>query len=97
MVMALLSLDSVLEADPRVVSQVVGEEAVLVLTDASQVKVLNEVGARIWSLIDGSTELREIAARINEAYQVDLTQAEYDVLEFVTSLYERGIVREVSV
>ena len=41
-------------------------EAVIVLPDRGEVKVLNEVGARIWALADGSRSVREIAAAIAE-------------------------------
>jgi len=68
-------------------------EAVLVLPEKGQVKVLNEVGARIWSLVDGQRNLREIAHLICQEYEVDASQAETDVLAFVEELAEGGVVK----
>ncbi len=67
-------------------------EAVLVLPGKGQVKVLNEVGARIWSLADGTRTARDIAAQITQEYQVDQATAEADTLEFLSDLLEREIV-----
>lgn len=67
-------------------------EAVLVLTEQSQVKVLNEVGARIWSLIDGTHSLREIARLLSQEYTVDTVQAERDVVDFVSQLVDKQVV-----
>lgn len=84
-----------LDAYPIPVSNVVGrimdDEAVLVLPDKGQVKVLNEVGARIWSLIDGKRSVGELASMICEEYEVDGDLAEADTIEFVADLIDRGI------
>jgi hypothetical protein len=68
-------------------------EAVLVLPAKGQVKVLNDVGARIWTLSDGTRTVREIVALITAEYQVDPSTAETDTLEFLSDLVEREIVR----
>lgn len=84
-----------LDAYPIPVSNVVGrimdDEAVLVLPDKGQVKVLNEVGARIWSIIDGKRSVREIASIICAEYEVGADVAEADTFEFVADLIDRGI------
>jgi hypothetical protein len=67
-------------------------EAVLVLPGKGQVKVLNDVGARIWSLANGTRTVREIATQITAEYQVDQATAEADTLEFLADLVEREIV-----
>lgn len=85
-----LSLDAVPAPAPGVVGRLVEEEAVLVLTAQNRVEVLNAVGARIWSLVDGSRSIRGIAAQLPTEYQVEPAEAEQDTLELVTALVERG-------
>lgn len=75
-----------------VIGKMVENEAVLVLAHRGEVKVLNEVAARIWSLIDGQRSIRTIAQMISEEYQVDDIQAQADTLEFVENLEQRGIL-----
>jgi hypothetical protein len=67
-------------------------EAVLVLPSLGKVKVLNEVGARIWSLADGSRDLSAIAGILCQEYQVGQEEAEADVLQFVSGLLESNIL-----
>ena len=71
-------------------------EAVLVLPQKGQVKVLNEVGARIWELIDGKRSIGEIAQLIHGQYEVDQQQAETDIMEFISDLINRELVTFVS-
>ena len=88
----MLDLDTYVAANPDIVSQTLNGEAVLLLPAKGEVKVLNEVGARIWSLAHERQTLREIAAVICEEYAVAQTDAETDVRAFVAELAERGMV-----
>ena len=67
-------------------------EAVIVLPSMGQVKVVNEIGAKIWSLADGTRTVREIATLICEEYDVDSETARADTLEFIDQLITRGIL-----
>ncbi len=74
-------------------SQISGKtEAVIVLPLSGKIEVLNELGARIWSLVDGSRNVREIAAALCDEYQVQSVQAEADTLEFLDDLARRGVI-----
>jgi hypothetical protein len=68
-------------------------EAVVVLPDRGQVKVLNEVGAHIWSLADGSRSVSEIVAVICREYHVPPATAEADTLKFLAELQQKGLIQ----
>jgi hypothetical protein len=87
-----VQLDMVPQPNPGVVGRVVDNEAVLVLPNLGKVKVLNEVGARIWALADGKRSLRQIAAQLCAEYQVEQAQAEADTLAFAAELANRGVL-----
>jgi hypothetical protein len=70
-------------------------EAVLVLPGRGQVKVLNEVGARIWALVDGACSVQAIAAILSAEYAVDPAEAERDTLAFVEDMLRQGVFRLV--
>jgi hypothetical protein len=86
------SLESCPAHAADVVGQLVQAEAVIVLPDSGEVKVLNEVGAAIWVLADGSRSVREIAAQLCQQYEVDPPRAEADALAFVTELLQRRML-----
>jgi len=88
--------DVSLESYPRPTAhargRIIDREAVIVLPDKGEVKVLNEVGAHIWTLADGSRSVREIAAEVADKYDVSLPQAEADTLEFLHELRAKALL-----
>ncbi len=71
---------------PQVAARIIDGEAVIVLPESSQVNVLNQVGSRIWELIDGIRSVGEITEAIVAEYDVTAEQAEQDVDEFIQEL-----------
>ena len=88
----MLTLDTIPVPNPNVVSRVVENEAVLVMPEAGQVKVLNQVGASIWQLTDGQRSIAEIANRVCEEFEVNLNQCQADTLNFIAELQQKGVV-----
>ena len=86
------NLDSIPCRVEGVLGRVVDGEAVLVLPVKGTVKVLNEVGALIWSNVDGANSVRDISEIICAEYEVDRKEAEEDALSFLIDLGERGVV-----
>lgn len=78
--------------EASIVGQILQDEAVLLLPAQGQVKVLNEVAARIWSLIDGTRTITEIASVLTIEYAVEQVQAEADTVVFITDLLHHNIV-----
>lgn len=75
-----------------VVSRLLDGEAVLVHPAQGRVRVLNQVGARIWELADGERSVEEIARLLAQEYEVELSQAELDAVAFCTDLAGRGLL-----
>jgi hypothetical protein len=88
----MLSVNKIPVPNPEVVGRIVDNEAVLVLPGKGEVKVLNEVGARIWSLVDGHRSVKEIAEQIFAEFKVSLPEAEQDVADFIQQLLDKGII-----
>ena len=54
---------------------------------------LNEVGAMIWRLIDGQKTGRQLAEAVRDEYDVEAAEAEDDVVDFLRSLEDAGLIR----
>ncbi len=67
-------------------------EAVVVQPEKGEVKVLNEVGAQIWALADGSRSVRDIVAALCNTYDVPPAVAEADTLTFLAELQRKGLI-----
>ena len=77
---------------PQVAARIIDGEAVIVLPQNSQVNVLNEVGTRIWELIDGTRSVGGIMEAIIAEYDVSAEQAEGDVNEFIQELIDNKML-----
>ncbi len=58
--------------------------------------VLNEVGARIWKLIDGGRSVQQIEELLLEEFDASQEQLEKDLLRLLDQLQEIGAIEAVS-
>ena len=89
------------ERDPNVVSREIAGEQILVpirkrAVDMAALYVLNETGARIWSLLDGQRSLADVRDLLVEEYDVKPEAAEGDLLEIVGQLQEIGVLKPIA-
>ncbi len=61
--------------------------------DLEGVYTLNELGAMIWQLINGQTTARELVEAVRNEYNIGAAEAEKDVVDFLSSLEEAGLIR----
>jgi hypothetical protein len=88
----MLEITSIPVRNPDVIGKLTEDEAVLVIPQKGQVKVINEVGAVIWELIDGKRNIAQIVSEIVAQFDVDPVSAEADTLNFMLELHKRDIV-----
>ena len=81
--MATIELSDYVSKSPKCVSNVIENEAVVIQPLQGKVNVVNELGAFIWNVADGSHTLEEIIGLICGEYSVSQEQATADALEFV--------------
>ncbi len=80
--------------------RVIAGEGVLVpirsgISDLSSIFTMNEVGTRIWELIDPRRTSAEICCAICAEFDVAPGEAVRDVAEFVATLCEKGLIAKV--
>ena len=66
-------------------------QAVVVSADTQKMRVLNDVGSRIWELCDGRT-FREVVTIIANEYEADAGSIEADATAFARDLLSRGML-----
>lgn len=77
---------------PRIAAREFGGEAVLIDPDRNVVRMLNEVGSRIWALADGSRSEDEIVAALVGEYAVEPEAARTSVRRFLEELARRELL-----
>jgi len=86
--------------DPDVVWRKIADEFVLVpvrrkLGDLENLFTLNEVGARIWEVIDGKKKVWEIKRILCREFKAEETVMEKDLIEFLQQLEKIGMIEQV--
>ena len=74
------------------VSRVIDSNTFVVDVEQSQLHDLNEVGGRIWELVDGQHSVATIVATLVDEYEVDQPSAEAETCAFLDTLRERGLI-----
>ena len=67
-------------------------EAVLVISDDSDLKVFNGTGTQIWKQCDGQHKVSSIAQEIAVEYEVTHDEALADVIDFLMDLRSKGLI-----
>ena len=87
-----MELSTVLTRNPDVAYRIYDGQATVVLPGRSEINVLNEIGSLIWDRIDGERTVGQILEAVLDAYEIDSEQARSDMLDFLSSLQEHGMV-----
>ena len=91
----MLTLDTALHISANVIFTVVGQDAFLLNTQTNKYYALEEVGVRLWELLNEGRGLRESYQLLLSEYEVDPPQLEHDLLELAVTLMENGLVEIV--
>ncbi len=92
-------LDRLFRKDSSMVSRKIADEFILVpirrkLGEVEALYTLNEVGGRIWELLDGQRSLRVLRDSLVEEFDVSETQAQADLTELIEQLQGIGAIQE---
>lgn len=75
---------------PNLAERIIDGEALIVNAEAGEIVVLNETGAFIWPMLDGTNDLAAIVGAVCERFDVDAGSARADVDAFLDALASRG-------
>ena len=87
-----MSPDTVVVANPDAMTSSVGIETVILHFTAGTYFGLDEVGTRIWQLVQTPRSVREIRDTLLEEYDVEEERCERAVHSLLASLAEHGLI-----
>lgn len=85
----------------NIVYRKIADEYILVpirnnVGDLQNIYTLNEVGARVWELIDGKKTLGEISEELLKEYEVDKKTLDKDIEVYVAQLESEQAIEKTS-
>lgn len=75
---------------PGLAERIIDGEALIVNAEGGEILVLNDVGAFIWTRLDGSHDVASLVADVLDEFDVDPAAARADVEAFLDSLSQRN-------
>lgn len=87
-----ITLSSTVVVGPRQVSTELGDEVVVLGAEAGQYFGLNEVAARVWTLLQAPITVAALCDGVLAEYEVDQEQCRADVLELLRDLLAKGLI-----
>lgn len=87
---------SVVEAKKEQISTDLGGEVVILGLESGQYYSLNDVGTRIWDLVQGPKTVFELRDTIVGEYDVEPERCEQDVLEVLKHMASEGLIEVTS-
>jgi hypothetical protein len=88
-----LSLDRTVRVSDDTVFRELNGEAVLLQLDAGMYYGLDAVGTRLWQLLAEHGHLRTVHSLALQEFEVDAASLERDLLQLITELADRRLVR----
>jgi len=82
----MIALDARPSRSQRVLAQPNAESLILLNPDDGQYYTLDEVGARIWELCDGTRAVTDVVSAIHAEYDAPLAAIQSDVVELLDDL-----------
>ncbi len=89
------TLDTKIRVSTNILTSQVDDEMVLLNLDSGKYFSLDDVGTRMWLLINEHGQLRAVQEALLQEYQVDEQQLEHDLLDLTDKLVANGLLQIV--
>lgn len=87
-----MDLNQTIKVSPDVISQEVSGETVILDLNSENYFGLDEIGTRIWQLVEETGDLETIFQRMLEEYEVEEDQLEEDLEKLISEVEKIGLV-----
>ena len=88
-----MTLTMIPEKNPDLMWRSLDDGTVIINPEQGDVRVLNDVGARVWELVDGQRSVSQIAREITQEYEVSLDDANKDLQEYLKVMITKGLLQ----
>ena len=79
-------------ASPHQLSTTLGNESVILELQAGTYFGVKDVGAAVWNYLQQPRHVTEVIAHIVNRYEVSTDRAEAEILSFLETLMEKGLI-----
>ena len=88
-----IKLNSIISRNTDIDDTDLDGEKVMMNLDKGQYFMMNEVGSRIWDIVDEPKSVEEIVKSLLNEYEVEREQCENTVVEFLSELAKSDLIK----
>lgn len=88
-----MNINSKITLPSSVFIQEIDDEIIILDSLTKEYFAINEIGKVIWNLMSQSKKLEDIKTEMLELYEVEENQLENDILNFIKTLEEKGLIK----
>ena len=88
----LIDDSSIVSVAREQISSELGDESIILNLKSGMYHGLNEIGARIWHIIQQPKAVKDVKAILLEEYEVDIQECDRDLKGLLKELIEAGLV-----
>jgi hypothetical protein len=90
--MPMLTLQTKLKRNPAMVTSNIDGEIVMMSVDNGEYYGLDEIGTRIWNLLENTIAINELVDNLTEEFEVEKEDCTRDTLEFLHDLLSKHLL-----
>lgn len=88
----MLNQDSIVKTSSTQVASDLGGETIILDLKSGTYYGLNEVGTRVWTLLQSSSTIKQVYSTLLEEYEVESEQCMVDLLQILDNLQNAGLI-----
>ena len=88
----MITPDNLVRKSTKLLMSTVDNEAVILGVDSGKYFGLNEIGTKIWSIIDNPVRVSELIDSLVELYDEDINVISSHTIEFLSTLLEKSLI-----
>lgn len=90
--MAEINDSTIIKRQPNLVFSKIDEEIVMMSINNGEYYGLDNIGSRIWEIIEKPVSFKELIETLKDEYEVTENQCISDVIEFINALNNKGLI-----
>ena len=87
-----MNFDSVFSQNSKCPVRTIGDGLVIMAPSGDTTHSLEDIGAFIWTQLDGQKTLQDVLAAILDSYDIDNDTAREDLASFITQMLDAGLI-----
>jgi hypothetical protein len=87
-----LSPETIVRRNPKLIANQMDGEIVMMSIDNGEYYGLDEIGSRIWELLETPVRISDLIASLTEEFEVEKDECYNDTLEFLGDLKEKQLL-----